>query len=156
MVVTTIWLGLKPRLYCVQTLLDVPVVTGRDKIYIVECRLSTYYVKGAVDTVNLILDTPVKARFYRSVRELAVCLGERLIAAAQIRKKKRSVVKWYPTHSLNEDSTMIHADWQFKGQALVREIQQAPSHGMPVPVEGDWDWIITQVPSVLYPILSGQ
>jgi len=106
--------------------------------------------------VNLILDTPVKAKLYRYVKELGICLGDRLIAATQIRRKKRSVVKWYPTRSLNEASTIIHADGQFKGQALVREIQQTTSHGIPVPVKGDWDWIITQVPPVLYPIPSGQ
>ena len=154
--VTTIWLGLEPRLDCIQTLLDVPLVAGRGSIYILECRLSTYYVKGAGDTVNLILDTPTKARLYRSVKELGVCLGERLITATQIRRKKRSVVKWYPTRSLNEASTIIHAGSQFKGQALVREIQRATSHDMPVPVKGDWDWIVTQVPPVLYPTPYGQ
>jgi len=105
--------------------------------------------------VNLILDTPVKARLYRHMKELGVAIGERLITALQIRGKKRSVIKWYPTRSLDEANTILHAGGQFKGQALVREIQYSSLNGITVPVKEDWNQIIPLEPPVLYCDPSG-
>ena len=106
--------------------------------------------------MNIILDTPVKAKLYRSIKDLGTSLGERIVAATHMRGKKPSTVKWYPSHLLNESSEAMHADWQFKGHVLVKELQQATSYDIPVPVDGDWDQIVTYAPSVLYPIPSGQ
>jgi peptidoglycan/LPS O-acetylase OafA/YrhL len=97
----------------------------------------------------LVVIIPVSAAFYHWVEKPGIRLGERLIAATQTWGKKRSVVLVHPVISLNEVGTTTHAGGQFKGHILVREIQRTASHGIPVPSNGDWDRIITQVPPVL-------
>jgi peptidoglycan/LPS O-acetylase OafA/YrhL len=98
---------------------------------------------------TLVVIIPISAAFYRWVEKPGIRLGERLIAATQAWGKERSVAQVHPLSSLNEARTITHEGWQFKGHVLVREIQRAASHGIPVPLKGDWDRIITQVPPVL-------
>ena len=83
---------------------------------------------------TLVVILPISAAFYRWVEKPGMRLGERLIAAIQTWGKERSVAQVYSISALNEARTITHAGRQFKGHALVREIQRAASHDRPVPL----------------------